>query len=99
MSVAPSVGRPVQFKPAVDDVAASVDFYREAIGLTYEVVRRTRHHNSSALVFGEYGRDSFFLLWLLDYPDRRDRPGRSNFSLLVDDVDPVPCPCPGRRCH
>jgi predicted enzyme related to lactoylglutathione lyase len=89
MSLTPSVSRPVQLKLAVDDLAASLEFYREAFGLTYEVARRTQHHNSSAFVFGEYGTDSFFLLWLLDDPDRRDRPGTSNFSLLVDDVDAV----------
>jgi predicted enzyme related to lactoylglutathione lyase len=89
MSAAPSVCRPVQLRRAVNDLAASVAFYREAFGLTYEVARRTRPHNSSALMFGKHGRDSFFLLWPLDDPDRRDRPGTSNFSLLVDDVDPV----------
>jgi predicted enzyme related to lactoylglutathione lyase len=88
MSV-PSLCRPVQLKLAVDDLGASVDFYRKALGLTYEVARRSGHHTASAFVFGEYGRDSFFLLWLLDDPDRRDRPGPSNFSLLVDDVDAI----------
>jgi len=81
--------RPVQIKIAVDDVPSSVAFYQEAFGLNYEVARRTQHHDSSAFVFGEYGRDNFFLLWLIDDPGRPDRPGTSNFSLLVDDVDKV----------
>jgi predicted enzyme related to lactoylglutathione lyase len=79
--------RPVQIKIAVDDLASSVRFYAEAFGLDYEVARRTHDHESSAFVFGEYGRDDFFLLWLLDDPGRRDRPGITNFSLLVDHVD------------
>ena len=81
--------RPVQVKLAVDDVPSSVAFYQQAFGLTYEVARRTERHDSSAFVFGEYGHDDFFLLWLIDATDRVDRPGRSNFSLLVDDVDGV----------
>jgi len=89
MAVVPPGCRPFQLKLAVDDLVASADFYREAFGLTYEVARRTRDHDSRAFVFGECGRDSFFLLWLLDEPDRRDRPGTSNFSLLVDVVDAV----------
>ena len=89
MSVAQLGSRPVQIKVAVDDLASSVRFYQEAFGLKYEVARRTQHHDSSAFVFGEYGRGDFFLLWLLDDPDRRDRPGTSNFSLLVEDVDTV----------
>ena len=79
--------RPVQITLAVDDMASSVAFYREAFGLTYQVAWRTPDHDSSAFVFGAYGQDSFFLLWLLDNPDRVDRPGTSNFSLLVEDVD------------
>ena len=81
--------RPVQIKVAVDDLASAVAFYEHAFGLSYEVARRTQHHHSSAFAFGEYGHDNFFLLWLLDNPDRRDRPGTSNFSLLVEDVDKI----------
>lgn len=87
MPKAQSGCRPVQIKIAVDDLAPSVRFYKEVFGLDYQVARRTQRHDSSAFVFGEYGRDSFFLLWLLDDPTRRDRPGTSNFSLLVEDVD------------
>jgi predicted enzyme related to lactoylglutathione lyase len=79
--------RPVQIKVAVDDLAPSLSFYKEAFGLDYRIARRAQHHHSSAFVFGEYGHDSFFLLWLLDDATRRDRPGTSNFSLLVEDVD------------
>ena len=79
--------RPVQIKIAVDDLASSVAFYQEAFGLSYQVARRTSRDESSAFVFGEYGSDSFFLLWLLADRERRDRPGTSNFSLLVDDLD------------
>ena len=42
MSVTPSVSRPVQLKLAVDDLAASLEAYRQAFGLTYEVARCTR---------------------------------------------------------
>ena len=38
-------------------------------------------------MFGTYGHDDFFLLWLLDDPHRSDRPGTSNFSFLVGDLD------------
>ena len=87
MTVVRSGPRPVQIKIAVNDLASSLAFYMEAFDLDYNVARRTHHRESSAFVFGEYGRDDFFLLWLLDNPDRRDRPGTANFSLLVDDVD------------
>lgn len=89
MSVVQTGCRPVQIKIAVDDLASSIAFYQKAFGLDYEVARRTRHHESRAFVFGEYGHDSFFLLWLLEDPDRRDLPGPSNFSLLVNGVDEV----------
>lgn len=89
MSVVQVRCRPVQIKIAVDDLASSVAFYKEAFGLRYEVARRTEKYDSSAFVFGEYGHEDFFLLWLLDDPDRSDRPGTSNFSFLVDDVDTV----------
>jgi predicted enzyme related to lactoylglutathione lyase len=89
MSVIRAGCRPVQMKIAVDDLASSVAFYEEAFGLNFEVARRTRHLDSSAFVFGEYGHDDFFLLWLLDNPDRRDRPGTANFSMLVEDVDRI----------
>ena len=87
MTIFQSGCRPVQIKIPVDDLASSVAFYKQAFGLDYQVARRTSHHDSSAFVFGEYGHDSFFLLWLLDDPDRRDRPGTSNFSFLVEDID------------
>jgi hypothetical protein len=51
------------------------------------VGRRTREKEYSALIFGEYGRDDFFLLWLLDDAGRVDWPGPANFSLLVEDLD------------
>ena len=89
MPVVQSGCRPVQIKVAVDDAASSVAFYEEAFGLNYEVARRTQHHEGSAFVFGEYGQADFFLLWLLDDPNRFDRPGTSNFSLLVEDVDKI----------
>ena len=89
MPVVQSGCRPVQIKIAVEDRESSVAFYEKAFGLDYKVARRTEHHDSSAFVFGDYGADTFFLLWLLDDPDRFDRPGRSNFSLLVEDVDRV----------
>ncbi|MGI8870515.1 MAG: VOC family protein [Mycobacteriales bacterium] len=81
--------RPVQIMISVDDAHAARAFYQEAFGLHYEVARRTKEQNYSSFVFGEYGRDDFFLLWLLDDPDRLDRPGPSNFSFLVDDLDAV----------
>ena len=87
MSVVQSGCRPDQIKLAVADRESSVAFYEKAFGLDYEVARRTDHYDASAFVFGKYGRDDFFLLWLIDDPDRFDRPGTSNFSLLVEDVD------------
>jgi DNA-binding transcriptional MerR regulator len=81
--------RPVQLRIAADNGPAAVRFYQEAFGLRYEVARRTGHGDFSSFVFGEYGRDDFFLLWLLDDPDRMDWPGPANFSLLVDDLDAV----------
>ncbi len=78
--------RPVQIMLAVDDPSAAVDFYQEAFDFRYEVARRTTNGDHSGFIFGEYGRDDFFLLWLLG-PERSDRPGRSNFSLLVEDLD------------
>jgi DNA-binding transcriptional MerR regulator len=89
MPVVQSGCRPVQIKLAVDDVESSVAFYQQAFGLNYEVARRTQHHEGSAFVFSEYGQADFFLLWLLDDAERFDRPGTSNFSLLVDDVDQI----------
>lgn len=87
MPVVQSGCRPVQIKIAVDDRESSVAFYEKAFGLDFKVARRTEHYDASAFVFGDYGADSFFLLWLLDDPARSDRPGTSNFSLLVEDVD------------
>ena len=79
--------RPVQIKIAVDDVGSSVDFYQKAFGLRYEVARRTQSHEGRAFVFGAYGQDNLFLLWLLDERDGSDRPGTANFSFLVGDLD------------
>ena len=79
--------RPVQIKIAVEDVGSSVDFYRTAFGLDYQVARRTQSHEGRAFVFGAYGGDDFFLLWLLDDPSRSDRPGTCNLSFLVEDLD------------
>jgi DNA-binding transcriptional MerR regulator len=79
--------RPVQLMIAVEDAAAAAAFYQEAFGLPYRVGRRTREHEYLSLVFGEYGRDDFFLLWLLDDPGRVDWPGPANFGFLVDDLD------------
>jgi predicted enzyme related to lactoylglutathione lyase len=81
--------RPAQIMIAVDDAAASAAFYEQAFGIRSEVARRTKEADYSAFMFGEYQRDDFFLLWLLDDQDRFDRPGRSNFSFLVDDLDAV----------
>jgi DNA-binding transcriptional MerR regulator len=89
--------RPVQIKIAVEDSASSFAFYQEAFWLNYEVARRTDHDERSAFVFGEYGQDNFFLLWLLDDPSRFDPPGTANFSFLVEDVDKGPRTCP--RCR
>jgi DNA-binding transcriptional MerR regulator/uncharacterized glyoxalase superfamily protein PhnB len=79
--------RPVQIMIAVDDGPASLAFYTELLGMQQQPAQRTSYGDFSAFVFGEYGRDDFFLLWLLDDPERLDRPGRSNFGLLVPDLD------------
>ncbi len=79
--------RPVQIKIRVDDRAAALPLYRDALGLRYEVARRTGHGDHSAIMFGTYGEDDFFLIWLLDDPRRTDLPGPTTFGLLVDDLD------------
>jgi DNA-binding transcriptional MerR regulator/uncharacterized glyoxalase superfamily protein PhnB len=79
--------RPVQIRIAVDDMQRSVDFYRALTGGRYDVAQRTRHGDYSSFIFGEYGRDDFFLLWLLDGKERVDTPGRSNFGFGVDDLE------------
>lgn len=81
--------RPVQLKLAVDDAQAATVFYQEAFGLSYQVTRRTSEQDYSSFMFGEYGRDDFFLLWLLDDAGRLDRPGPANLSFIVDDLDAV----------
>jgi DNA-binding transcriptional MerR regulator len=81
--------RPVQIMIAVDDAKPAAAFYEEAFGMRSEVARRTKEAEYEALAFGEYERDDFFLMWLLDDPDRLDWPGTSNFSFLVDDLDAV----------
>jgi DNA-binding transcriptional MerR regulator len=87
MTEAQAVCRPVQIKIAVDDVDAAVEFYVKVFGFSYDVVRRTEHANYSAFIFGTYGRDDFFLLHLVASQEHMDRPGRSTFGLLVDDLD------------
>jgi DNA-binding transcriptional MerR regulator len=79
--------RPVRITLAVEDRDDAVAFYQKAFGFKYDVIRRTSRGNFSSFMFGEYGRDDFFLLLLVDDPERLDRPGRSNFSLLVEDLD------------
>jgi DNA-binding transcriptional MerR regulator len=87
MSVPLATCRPVQIKIAVDDVQASIAFYRAAFDLHYEVTRRAEETDYSSFLFGEYGQDGFFLLHLLDDPADTDRPGPTTFGLLVDDLD------------
>lgn len=81
--------RPVQIMIAVGNKPASIAFYQELLGQPQQTAQRTSQGDFPAFVFGEYGRDDFFLLWLLDDPDRLDRPGTSNFSFLVDDLGAV----------
>jgi predicted enzyme related to lactoylglutathione lyase len=78
---------PVQIKVAVDDLPSAVEFYTTALGLNFDVVRRTDEEDFSAFVFGTYGEAGFFLLHLLDDPNAPDRPGPSTFGLSVGDVD------------
>lgn len=80
---------PVQIKLAVSDAAKAVEFYRTALGMNYEITRRTDDAEYYGFVFGEYGQPGFFLIHLLDDPTDFDRPGPSTFSLLVDDLDAV----------
>ena len=79
--------RPVQIKMTVADQRESVAFYQSVLGLRFDVAQRTSHADCSSFLFGEYGRQDFFLIWLLDDPDRTDRPGPVNVSFLVNDVD------------
>lgn len=79
--------RPVQLMLTVSDANAATTFYQKAFGLRHEVTRRMSDENHSSFIFGNYGQDDFYLLWLLDDPDRVDRLGPMNFSLLVEDVD------------
>jgi DNA-binding transcriptional MerR regulator len=79
--------RPVQIKLAVADRKKAVEFLQAAFGLRYTVIRRTEDGDYSDIQFGEYGRDDFFLLNLLDDPAHTDQPGATTFGLLVDDLD------------
>jgi DNA-binding transcriptional MerR regulator len=81
--------RPVQIKIAVEDMTASIAFYREAFGFRYDVTRRTEDEDHSSFVFGTYGQDDFFLIHLLDDTGEVDRPGPSTLGLLVDDLAAV----------
>lgn len=80
---------PVQIKIAVGDRGLGVEFYRDALGLPYDVARRTQTMDRKAFMFGEYGHPGFFLLWLVDDPDRLDLPGRTHLGFQVPDVDLV----------
>jgi predicted enzyme related to lactoylglutathione lyase len=79
--------RPVQIKMTVADQRESVAFYQSVLGLRFDVAQRTSHADYSSFLFGEYGRQDFFLIWLLDDQDRTDRPGPANVSFLVNEVD------------
>jgi DNA-binding transcriptional MerR regulator len=83
----PSGCRVGQIKIAVTDMNAAVRFYQAAFGLRQTVIRRTENAEYSAFVFGEYGRDDFFLLVPVDDDGRLDLPGPSTFGLTVDDLD------------
>lgn len=78
---------PVQIKIAVGDHGSGVEFYRDALGLPYDVARRTQTKDRKAFIFGEYGKPGFFLLWLVDDPERLDLPGRTHLGFQVPDVD------------
>jgi DNA-binding transcriptional MerR regulator len=82
----PSGCRPCQIKIAVKDKQAAAAFYQEAFGLRQTVIRRSEDAEYYGFMFGEYGRDDFFLLNLLE-DDNLDLPGPSTFGLLVDDLD------------
>ncbi|MDQ6778138.1 MAG: VOC family protein [Actinomycetota bacterium] len=76
-------------KIAVHDAEAAVAFYQGAFDIRYDVIRRTKKGDVYSLVFGEAGRDDFFLLVLIaQAEDRAERPsGTSTFGLLVDELD------------
>jgi predicted enzyme related to lactoylglutathione lyase len=82
----PSGCRPCQIKIAVKDKPAAAAFYQEAFGLRHAVIRRAGDAEYHGFMFGEYGRDDFFLLNLVE-DDNLDLPGPSTFGLLVDDLD------------
>jgi DNA-binding transcriptional MerR regulator len=79
--------RPAQIKIAVDDVDDAVAFYASAFGFRYDVLRRTQDTDYSALMFGTYGQDDFFVLVLLTGQENMDLPGRSTLGLLAEDID------------
>jgi predicted enzyme related to lactoylglutathione lyase len=90
MPVAITACRPVQIKIAVDNAEEAAVFYRDALGARWEVIRRTEDDGDvRSLVFGECGRDDFFLLVLVDRDDDDpDRPrGASTFGFMVDQLD------------
>jgi DNA-binding transcriptional MerR regulator len=88
ITMAPTTNaQPVQLKIAVDDIDAAVAFYQKAFGFHYDVTRRTSNAEYSSFVFGEYGRNDFFLLHLLANPEQADRLGPSTFGLLVDSLE------------
>jgi len=51
------------------------------------VTRRTEDSEYSSFLFSRYGEEDFFLLHLIDDPERADRPGPTTFGLLVEDLD------------
>jgi DNA-binding transcriptional MerR regulator len=76
-----------QIKIAVHDMAVAKEFYQNAFGFDYRIVRRTEETEYGAFVFGELGQDTFFMLVLLDSSERLDLPGPSTFGLRVEDLD------------
>jgi hypothetical protein len=76
MPATPVGCRPVQIKLAVADTEIARAFYQAAFGFRYDVTRRTEDEDYSSFLFGEYGRDDFFLLHLEDDENDADRPAR-----------------------
>ena len=79
--------RPVQIRLPVDDLDVAVAFYQQAFDLRCDV-RYGDDDTSRTIVFGEHGKDNFFVLVLVSDIDDIDRPASpGTFGFYVDDVD------------
>ena len=74
-------GRPVGVTLYVSDSDAAVKFYESALGMSWNA-------EIASFQFGEYPREDFFLLSLLDPTDEPDHPvGTGHFGFVVGALD------------